>query len=301
MAVNISTNEAMAQFVLYITVEKNFSPHTISEYQVDLQDFFSFLQAEAIMSWSQVTYPVARLYITQLYDKKLARTTVSRRISAIRSFFRFLNKTYDVDDSAFHLLYHPKKEQRLPQFFYEQELAKLFEVAHGKDKKSQRDLALLELLYATGIRVSELTALTLEDIDFTYSIIRVTGKGRKQRIVPFGVYAKEALAYYIANGRERLMKSTNHPYVFVNMRGGALTARGVRYVLTALMEQAALHSKIHPHMLRHTFATHLINNGADLRTVQELLGHSSLSSTQIYTHVTTEHLRKTYMNAHPRA
>lgn len=299
--VKISTEQAMEQFVLYITVEKNFSPHTISEYQADLQDFFVFLQTEAVTQLTDVTYPVARLYVTQLYDKQLARTTVSRRISAIRSFFRFLNKTYAIDDSAFHLLYHPKKQQRLPQFFYEQELAQLFEAVQGNTPKEQRDLAMLELLYATGIRVSELTALTLQDIDFTYSIIRVMGKGRKQRIVPFGQYAANALERYTTQGRVRLMKNTAHQQVFVNMRGAPITDRGVRYILTDIMKRAALHSKIHPHMLRHTFATHLVNNGADLRTVQELLGHSSLSSTQIYTHVTTEHLRKTYMNAHPRA
>ena len=297
----ISTKQAVEQFVLYITVEKNFSPYTISEYQADLQDFLIFLQTEAVTELTDVSYAVARLYVTQLYDKKLARTTVSRRISAIRSFYRFLNKTYDIDDSAFHLLYHPKKEQRLPQFFYEQELAQMFKAVQGNTPKEQRDLALLELLYATGIRVSELTTLTLQDIDFTYSIIRVTGKGRKQRIVPFGHFAADALHRYIQQGRERLMKNTTHASVFVNMRGAPLTGRGVRYILTGIMQKTALHSKIHPHMLRHTFATHLVNNGADLRTVQELLGHSSLSSTQIYTHVTTEHLRKTYMNAHPRA
>lgn len=164
-----------------------------------------------------------------------------------------------------------------------------------------RNIALLELLYATGIRVSECVAVELEDIDFHYGIIRVMGKGRKERIIPFGQYAHEALIHYIEQVRPQLMKNSNHQKVFVNMRGGELTARGVRYILSEMIENASMHTKIYPHMLRHTFATHLLNNGADMRTVQELLGHANLSSTQIYTHVTKEALRKTYMNSHPRA
>ena len=162
-------------------------------------------------------------------------------------------------------------------------------------------MAILELLYATGIRVSECVSIELDQIDFHYSILRVMGKGRKERIVPFGQYAHDALLQYIKEVRPKLMKNKEHQRLFVNMRGGELTARGVRHILNDMMEAASLHSKIYPHMLRHTFATHLLNNGADLRTVQELLGHAHLSSTQVYTHVTKEHLRNTYMNAHPRA
>lgn len=299
-AVGISTVQALDQFVLYITVEKNFSPHTVSEYESDIQHFLVFLQKEDILL-THVAYADARKYITVLYDKGLARTTISRRISAVRSFYRFLNKEYAIDDHAFQLLYHPKKEQRLPQFFYADELEELFKAVAGTRIKDMRDRALLELLYATGIRVSELTTLMMEDIDFQYSIIRVTGKGRKQRIVPFGHYAHEALQQYINDARPKFMKNTTHQTVFVNVKGAPLTSRGVRYVLSDIMKRASLHAKIYPHMLRHTFATHLLNNGADMRTVQELLGHSSLSSTQVYTHVTKEHLRNTYMNAHPRA
>ena len=177
----------------------------------------------------------------------------------------------------------------------------LFEANEGETPKEKRELAILELLYATGIRVSELTSIQLKDVDFSLSILRVMGKGRKERYVPFGQFAHEALQLYVTDARPILMKKQQHDSLFVNMRGEPLTARGVRYILNELVKKTELTTTIYPHMIRHTFATHLLNQGADLRTVQELLGHASLSSTQVYTHVTKEHLRNTYMNAHPRA
>lgn len=292
--------QALTSFMTYIKLEKNYSPLTASNYEQDLLQFFAFLQREGVSRLEDVEYVHARLFVTQLYNEQKARATISRKISAIRSFFRFLNKEFELDDAAFQALYHPKKESRLPRFFYEEELTALFAASEGDDNQSIRNMALLELLYATGIRVSELTSLRLQDIDFTLDIIRVMGKGRKERYVPFGHYAHEALQRYITETRAKLVKS-EHSHVFVNLRGGELTARGVRFILNEMVKKANMHGVIYPHMLRHTFATHLLNNGADLRTVQELLGHSSLSSTQVYTHVTKEHLRNTYMNAHPRA
>lgn len=298
---NIQFKQALEQFVTYIQLEKNFSPLTVRDYQKDILDFYTFLQVEGVEDLTQVEYIHARLFVTKLYEEKKARTTISRKISSIRSFFKFLNKEYNLDDTAFQALYHPKKELRLPHFFYEEELTKLFESNEGEDPKALRNMALLELLYATGIRVSELTSIELKDVDFSLNILRVMGKGRKERYVPFGHFAAEAMQHYLAESRPKLVKDIKHTKLFVNMRGGALTARGVRYILNDMVKQAELHTNIYPHMLQHTFATHLLNNGADLRTVQELLGHSNLSSTQVYTHVTKEHLRNTYMNAHPRA
>lgn len=289
------------QFIRYVQLEKNFSLHTVREYTSDLEEFFAFLHAEGIQKITEVEYIHARLYVTKLYDEKKARTSISRKISSIRSFFRFLNREQNIDDAPFRSLYHPKKEERLPSFFYEEELKELFEKNEGDEPIQIRNMALLELLYATGMRVSECVSLELTDIDFHYNIVRVMGKGRKERIIPFGQYAHDALKRYIDQVRPTLMKKENHQKVFVNMRGGELTARGVRYILSEMIDNASMHTKIYPHMLRHTFATHLLNNGADMRTVQELLGHANLSSTQIYTHVTKEALRKTYMNSHPRA
>ncbi|WIL39375.1 tyrosine recombinase XerC [Kurthia sp. YJT4] len=297
----ISQHEALQQFITYIQLEKNYSALTSEAYQQDLQEFFSFLKQEQVTTLEEVEYVHARLFVTQLYNEEKARATISRKISSIRSFFRFLNREFQLNDASFQSLYHPKKESRLPRFFYEEELKMLFEANEGETPKEKRELAILELLYATGIRVSELTSIQLKDVDFSLSILRVMGKGRKERYVPFGQFAHEALQLYVTDARPILMKKQQHDSLFVNMRGERLTARGVRYILNEMVKKTELTTTIYPHMIRHTFATHLLNQGADLRTVQELLGHASLSSTQVYTHVTKEHLRNTYMNAHPRA
>ncbi|ALC86039.1 recombinase XerC [Bacillus sp. FJAT-22090] len=294
-------SDLLHSFIDYIQLEKNYSNLTTREYKKDIEHFLLFLDGEGVTDLNEVEYVHARLYVTTLYDKKLARTSISRKISSIRSFYKFLHKEFDIREDAFRSLYHPKKEERLPHFFYEEEMEKLFQGNEGDDPLSLRNMAILELLYATGIRVSELISIELSHIDKSYGVIRVMGKGRKERYVPVGDFALSAVEEYVQKSRSKLMKSTSHPFLFVNNRGAHLTARGVQYILNEMMKKASLHTNIFPHMLRHTFATHLLNNGADLRSVQELLGHSHLTSTQVYTHVTKEHLRKTYMNAHPRA
>jgi len=296
----IGTEELHA-FITHIQLEKNYSSLTVREYQKDIGNFMNFLEQEGVSDLNDVEYIHARLFVTKLYEQQLARTTISRKISAIRSFYKYLNKEYNIRDDAFQSLYHPKKEERLPQFFYEEELDVLFEKNKGTDPLSIRNIAILEILYATGIRVSELISIECSHIDSSYGVILVMGKGRKERYIPVGDYALGAVEEYTKTSRPILMKNKSHSYLFVNHRGEPLTTDGVRYILNSMMKKAALHNSIHPHMLRHTFATHLLNNGADLRSVQELLGHAHLSSTQVYTHVTKEHLRKTYMNAHPRA
>lgn len=293
--------EELHAFIQYIQLEKNYSVHTVQEYEKDIKQFLSFLNNEGVTDLNEVEYIHARLYVTRLYDEKLARTSISRKISSIRSYYKFLHKEYNVRDDAFQSLFHPKREKKLPHFFYEEEMVQLFEGNKGTDSLSVRNIAILELLYATGIRVSELTSIELRHIDSSYGVVRVMGKGRKERYVPVGDFALAAIDDYLQNSRPKLMKKTSHTFLFVNSRGEHLTTDGVRYILDQMLKKASMNSTIYPHMLRHTFATHLLNNGADLRSVQELLGHSSLSSTQIYTHVTKEHLRKTYMNAHPRA
>lgn len=301
MSEQINPLAVLTEYISYIRLEKNYSSRTISEYENDIKEFYRFLSQEGLTDLSSVEYSEARLYVTNLYDKGLSRMTISRKISSIRSLYKFCNARFGIDDNAFRLLYHPKKEQRLPAFFYEEELAELFTIGDGCSPKSLRNQALLELLYATGIRVSELVAISVRDIDNALGIVKVMGKGSKERYVPFGSFAMEALGSYLSEARPILMKDKNHQTLFVNLRGDPITPRGVRHVLNGMMEEAAINRKIHPHMLRHSFATHMLSNGADIRTVQELLGHSQLSSTQVYTHITKEHLRKTYMNTHPRA
>lgn len=293
--------EMLSSFKLYIQLEKNYSEHTIRQYEKDLEDFFLFLQGEGIERIEEVEYLHARNYMTKLYHAKLARTTVSRKISSIRSFYRYANREFGLSEEAFRSLYHPKKEGRLPQFFYEEEMETLFRSLEGPEPLTVRNRALVELLYATGMRVSECMAIQLKDLDRVVQIVKVTGKGRKERFIPYGQFAHDALELYMETARPKLMKRKEHDFLFVNSRGEALTDRGVRHILNECMKKASLNSAIYPHMMRHTFATHLLNNGADMRTVQELLGHSHLSSTQVYTHVTKEHLRNTYLKTHPRA
>ncbi|OLN22798.1 tyrosine recombinase XerC [Domibacillus antri] len=294
-------NNYTHSYFAYLQIEKNSSVHTIKNYRDDLEQFFMFMNEQHIKKVEDVTHQDARLYLTGLHAQKMARASVSRKISALRGFYRFLMREEIVMENPFLIVHRPKGTKKLPSFFYEEEMRELFETVQETDALSIRNKALLELMYGTGIRVSECTGLTLTDIDIDLGIILVRGKGGKERYVPFGSFAAEAVQSYVELSRPTLMKNANHSMLFVNYRGGPLTVRGVRHILTELIEKASLSGKIHPHMLRHTFATHLLNNGADMRTVQELLGHTSLSSTQMYTHVTKEHLQKTYMKHHPRA
>ncbi len=288
-------------YFAYLQIEKNSSVHTIQNYRDDLEHFFMFMEQQNIRTLQDVNHQTARLYLTVLHEKKMARASVSRKISALRGFYRYLMRENVTKENPFLLVHRPKGTKKLPSFFYEEEMKELFKTVQGTDPIAFRNQALLELLYGTGIRVSECASLTTEEIDTNLGVILVHGKGGKERYVPYGSFAAEAIQTYLKSGRPILMKNTQHNKLFVNFRGAPITTGGIRHVLNQLIEKASLSGKIHPHMLRHTFATHMLNNGADMRTVQELLGHASLSSTQMYTHVTKEHLQKTYMKHHPRA
>ena len=294
-------NQYLNNFITYLQIEKHYSEYTVTFYKDDIGEFFLFMNQQNLRSLSEIEYFDARLFLTGLHEKNFARASISRKISSLRSFFRFLNREGEITENPFALVSSPKSEKRLPDFFYEEEMGNLLKACEGEEPIQVRNRAMFELFYATGIRVSECSGLRLKDIDFSLSTILVKGKGSKERYVPFGTYAHEALEKYINISRGLLLKKEEHEYVFVNYKGGPLTSRGMRHVLNEIIKKASINAKIHPHMLRHTFATHLLNNGADLRTVQELLGHENLSSTQIYTHVTKDHLRKTYLNHHPRA
>ncbi|TFE03713.1 tyrosine recombinase XerC [Jeotgalibacillus sp. R-1-5s-1] len=294
-------DDAKHSFIDYLQTEKNYSSLTIEHYVHDLDHFFQFLQSEGTYLIEEIDDLLTRGYLVSLHNAGYARSTVSRKISSLKSFFQYLKRESIFQVNPMTYVLHPKKEGRLPHFFYENEMEQLFSVCNGEDALSIRNKALLELLYATGIRVSECTAIQLKDLDLSMGTLLVKGKGRKERYVPFGQFAEEAIRTYLDMARGKLLKTEEHPFLFVNQKGSPLTARGVRYILTKLVDQTSMTSSIHPHMIRHTFATHMLNSGADLRTVQELLGHAHLSSTQLYTHVTKEHLRKTYQSFHPRA
>lgn len=290
-------------FKRYLQIEKNASEHTVKSYIKDLEEFMLFMETEGLQNMEDIDQHSTRLFLTELYEKKLSRRTVSRKISSLRGFFRFLEREEITSANPFVSIMQPKKSQPVPGFLYEEELDALFKVNDLTDPLGQRDQAILEILYGAGIRVSEASGLTLSRIDFTVGSMLVNGKGGKERYVPFGHYAHIALERYISEGRAKLSGKAGDTTdrLLLNARGTALTERGIRMILKKMVDKTALSIHVHPHKLRHTFATHLLNEGADLRAVQELLGHSSLSSTQIYTHVTKDQLRKVYMNSHPRA
>ncbi|WP_226643917.1 tyrosine recombinase XerC [Mesobacillus subterraneus] len=297
-----NVNNSLNLFIEYLQIEKNYSQYTIEHYQHDIREFFLFMSEQGLNSLDEVEYADTRIYLTKLFDHQLSRKSVARRISCMRSFYKFLLREKMVGDNPFSLVSIPKLEKRLPDFFYEEELSQLFKACETESPIGKRNKALLELLYATGIRVGECCKITLKDIDLSLSTVLIHGKRKKDRYVPFGSFAQDAIEDYIKNGRTDLLKTKeDHGHLFLNFRGGPLTDRGIREILNKLIEKSALTGKIHPHKLRHTFATHMMSNGADMRTVQELMGHAFLSSTQVYTHVTKEHLRNIYMSHHPRA
>jgi integrase/recombinase XerC len=299
----MENHRAISLFVEYLQIEKNCSTHTIDHYLKDIHQFEAFMKQQVIDKFAAVSYGNIRLFLTELHRKKYARASVARKISSLRSLYRFLMREGVVEQNPFSLAPLPKKEQALPNFLYAEELAQLFEVSDLSKPLDQRNHAILELLYATGIRVSECCSLKLDQIDESIGTILVKGKGKKERYIPFGSYAHEALQRYILDGRKKIMNKHNkhHEHLFINYRGDPLSERSVRTILNDLIKKASLTVHVSPHVLRHTFATHLLNEGADLRGVQELLGHSHLSSTQIYTHVTKERLKTVYTNFHPRA
>lgn len=290
-------------FIDFLKIEKNASPNTISTYRKDLKVFENFLIRENIQQIEEVNGAAVRLFLTSLYDRKLSRKSVARTISCLRTFYAYLQRTNWIEDNPFLHIPLPKQDQHIPNFLYEEELQPLFEISDLTTPLGQRNQALLELMYATGIRVSECVQIQLSDIDNDINVIKVIGKGRKERYVPFGQYAAQAMQMYIDDGRQTLLDKSKEQsdFLFLNARGQAITTRGVRYILNNLVKKASVTIHLHPHKLRHTFATHLLNEGADLRSVQELLGHENLSSTQIYTHVTKDRLKRVYMNNHPRA
>lgn len=295
--------ELVSKFVDYLMINHHYSEDTKKSYLEDLNTFVKFLESNGgFNGFTKVNRLDVETFLTYLDDKDYADETIARRISALRSFYNFLVKNKFVQRNPFDLVQLRHKGRKLPHFFYEKEMQQLFEAVKGNDPLSQRNSAILELLYATGMRVSECSNLTLEQLDFTNGIVLVHGKGDKDRYVPFGSYAQAALKEYLNDGRKQLMNKNHekHEFVFVNNRGSQLTSRGIEYILDRIIKKTSLTADIHPHMIRHTFATHMLDHGADMRTVQELLGHESLSTTQIYTHVTMEHLQKDYKKYFPR-
>lgn len=303
----------VAEFLDYLEKERNDSPHTVKAYARDLAAFTAFCNeyfgGPSEWSWTTIDRLALRGFMAELSRRGLAKRSVARAVSALRTFYRFMNTRYGVKVNPARAVRLPKPERRLPTVLDRAQTDWLFEYAGwlaGRGGfRETRDLALLELFYSSGIRVSELAGLNLSDIDLVSEQLKVRGKGRKERILPLGGHAARALRQYYAE-RDTLLERTqsrvtDRRAVFLSQKGKRLSPRGIQYLVKRLLNNLGEATGASPHSLRHSFATHMLDAGADLRAVQELLGHSSLSTTQVYTHTSVERLKKVYQNAHPRA
>jgi len=289
------------KYVSYLEVERNVSPYTVRNYTTDLLDFFQFLKDKKIDSLKEVDRHTLRDYLSQLMERGFVKASIARKLSAIRSFYRYLLREEIISTSPVATTSSPKLDKRLPSFLTIEEMNRLLEAPDLSTPQGQRDRALLELLYASGLRVSELVSLNLEQVNLETREIRVWGKGSKERMVLIGEPAARALTDYLNQGRLELLGEKVSSALLLNRYGKRLIERRVQRILEKYANIINIGKRVYPHMLRHTFATHLLDGGADLRVVQELLGHASLSSTQIYTHVSKSQAKKVYLSAHPMA
>ncbi len=285
-------NTYVAAFLNKLSVEKNYSEHTLLNYGLDLGEFFVFFGNDDVKA---VDYPALRRFLAHLRAKNLRPRSVARKLSALRSFFKYLQREGVVAKNPAALLQTPKLDKTLPHFLTEQDAVRLMEAPSQNKPSDLRDKAIFETLYSAGIRVSELVGMSVPDVDLISNVIKVAGKGKKERLVPIGEKASTAIQAYLKT------QPPGAGAVFLNKSAGRLSARSVRNIINKHIASQAMAQKVHPHMLRHSFATHMLDHGADLRCVQELLGHVNLSTTQIYTHLTTDRLRHVYAKAHPRA
>ncbi|GIP36801.1 tyrosine recombinase XerC [Paenibacillus sp. J31TS4] len=297
----MTNDQWIEAYLQYLQAERNASSHTLINYRNDLEQFAAFLKQKQVSRFAEVTYLLVRMYLAKLNEQEYAKRSVSRKLSALRSFFLFLVREGELASSPFQFIRTPKQEKKLPQFLYVAQMEALLNAPDRETPLGLRDLALMELLYASGLRVSELTGMNLSSIDLDNGIALVFGKGAKERYVPVGEPAVRAIRMYLAIARPQLAKSPAEQAMFLNARGTRLTARSVRRVLDKYIDGLAGVEHVTPHTFRHSFATHMMEAGADLRTVQELLGHVNLSTTQVYTHMTKDHLQTIYNQAHPRA
>ena len=287
------------KYIDYLQVERNASPYTVRNYTDALMKFFDYLTGRGITSLKDVNKQTLRDYLSYLIEQGSAKSSIARRLSAIRSFYRYLMREEMIAVSPAATTVSPRLDKRLPSFLTVEEAKRLIESPDPTTPQGLRDRALMEMLYATGLRISELVSLDIEQVNLDTNEIRVWGKGSKERVVLIGNPAHQALTDYLKRGRSKLLAKKKSDALFVNRYGGRLPARRVQKILDKYARN--IDKKVHPHMLRHTFATHLLDGGADLKVVQELLGHADLSSTQIYTHVTQSRARKIYLLAHPLA
>ena len=287
------------KFIEYLKYQRNYSDFTCNNYKKDLNEYNSFILSNKI-NYKNMDYNEAKEYVIYLNKKNDAKSTISRKLSSLRTFYKYLVLNNKVESNPFLLVSSPKKEKRIPKFINYNNMEEILNVPNIKTKEGQRERVILEVLYASGVRVSELVNIKLKDIDFSNKNILIFGKGSKERLVSFGDYALEYINLYLKEGRNLLLDGIKSDYLIVGKKSEKLTTRRVEQIIDDIIKRTSIKLNITPHMFRHTFATHLLDNGCDLLVVQELLGHSSLSSTEIYTHVSNEHLREVYLKCHPR-
>jgi len=303
---DVFMQEQIDQFLDYLKAEKGYSSNTLAAYQNDLGQYHIFLQSlppeQRPRGWGNVTRDHIISYILEMKEREYASSTVARKVAAVKSFFKFLEATGQIKENPAKDMETPRAEKHLPATITAEEVDKLMAAPSGDAPATQRDRAMLELLYATGLRVSELVALSINDVDLDAGSVRCLGKGKKERLLPIYDRAREALAAYINEGRPKLLgKNSEEEALFLNRRGTRLTRQGLWLIIKRYVEEVGIRENVTPHTLRHSFATHMLSGGADLRAVQQMLGHANISTTQIYTQVTPDRMREVYDETHPRA
>lgn len=293
--------QAVDDYIVFLTVEKGASQNTIEAYSNDVRKLTQYLSDEKINNWREVDSYMIRGYLAFMQAEQITNTTRARNVAALKSFFRFLYVEKYTENNLGELLDVPRKEKVLPKYLTMEEVERLLEAPNIMTPNGCRDKAMLELLYASGLRVSELITLRLNDISFEMAYVRCFGKGSKERIIPLGSYALDALAHYIEVCRPKVANNWQTDTLFLNKNGKGLTRQGFWKLIKKYGREAAITADITPHVLRHSFATHLLSGGADLRAIQEMLGHADIATTQIYTHLLGEQMLDVYNAAHPRA
>ena len=286
-------------FIEYLNVQMNYSSHTCLNYQIDLEEYNEFLKSNNYI-YNNMDYKKCTNYLLYLNDKSYKKTSISRKLSSLRSFYKYLVLNNYCDSNPFLLVSSPKKEKRIPKYINYNGIEEIFNVPNIKTKEGQREKLILEVLYGAGVRVSELVNIKLKDIDYNNKTILIFGKGSKERLVSFGEPCLDIIKLFIKEGRKQYLNDRESDYLIVGVNEEKLTTRRIEQIIDDLIKKTSLKINVTPHMFRHTFASHLLDNGAELIAVQELLGHESLSSTEIYTHISNEHLRDVYYKCHPR-
>lgn len=294
-------DKVIQKFIEYLEYEKGYSNKTIISYEKDLELFNIYLKDNKITNINNIDYNTIRKYLSHLHDKKYEASSISRKISTLRSFFKYNLKEKNIKNNPMTLISNPKKEKKLPKYLNYEEMERLLNSIDTSKVEGIRDRLIIELLYSTGIRVSELVNIKIKDIKIKENQINILGKGSKERIVLFGEKAKTMIKIYLNAYKDFFKGNILNEYLLINKKGKQLSTNKIELIVKDVLRKSALKLNISPHTLRHTFATHMLDSGADLKSVQELLGHENLKTTAIYTHVSNERLKNVFLHSHPRA